>query len=529
MAGSAVAGPRPLLPRQVYAPYYQTWLPAGITTIAQQSGVRYFTLAFVESTSQTSCVPAWNGDPSTKVASGRVRWRASPQLRKMGGDVVPSFGGYSADHSGTEIGDSCNVARPARGGLQVGDHDARRDAASTWTSRIARSAARSRIDRRNKALRQVEDWAAAHTPPPADPVHAADRRRTGSSRRPGRPQERQGQRHPGRRRQHHDLRLLRRDHDRHGRARRSARPRACTASCTRSTRRAARHALGDGGKHLPERHRRLPGEDRGHPSPTPRRSRRSPQKVGISTLGMWAIQRDNGGCPGVIDSDSCSGIEQKQWAFSHLLIPFTRRQHDPPHRIHPRPHRAGRRAPQRADLRRRRAPDSLQVLGPRRPHPRRRRRGARLPRRRARRAVRPGLDHLLVQARGHRPAGVGRRARRPAAGSSHSEATLWIDGRSRPGPQHEPPRRRGPTRCSSSARPPASGSTCASSSPATASSAGSTRATRPSSRSCSTAARSPASTPSRGSSSTTSTCCAGSRPSRATGSTPPGPASCSPS
>ena len=49
------------------------------------------------------------------------------------------------------------------------------------------------------------------------------------------------------------------------------------------------------------------------------------QKVGISTLGMWAIQRDKGGCPGVIDSDSCSGIVQKPWAFSHVLIPFTTR------------------------------------------------------------------------------------------------------------------------------------------------------------------------------------------------------------
>ena len=25
----------------------------------------------------------------------------------MGGDVIPSFGGYSADHGGTEIADSC--------------------------------------------------------------------------------------------------------------------------------------------------------------------------------------------------------------------------------------------------------------------------------------------------------------------------------------------------------------------------------------------------------------------------------------
>ena len=28
-------------------------------------------------------------------------------LRAMGGDVTPSLGGYSADHGGTEIADSC--------------------------------------------------------------------------------------------------------------------------------------------------------------------------------------------------------------------------------------------------------------------------------------------------------------------------------------------------------------------------------------------------------------------------------------
>ncbi len=45
----------------------------------------------------------------------------------------------------------------------------------------------------------------------------------------------------------------------------------------------------------------------------------------MSLLSIWAIQRDHGGCPGVIDSNSCSGIRQKSWAFSHLLEPFTRR------------------------------------------------------------------------------------------------------------------------------------------------------------------------------------------------------------
>jgi chitinase len=40
---------------------------------------------------------------------------------------------------------------------------------------------------------------------------------------------------------------------------------------------------------------------------------------GLSLVSIWAIQRDNGRCPGAIDSNSCSGIKQPAWAFSHLL------------------------------------------------------------------------------------------------------------------------------------------------------------------------------------------------------------------
>ncbi len=44
---------------------------------------------------------------------------------------------------------------------------------------------------------------------------------------------------------------------------------------------------------------------------------------GINTLSFWALQRDNGGCPGTGGSDSCSGITQSTWQFSHTFEPFT--------------------------------------------------------------------------------------------------------------------------------------------------------------------------------------------------------------
>ncbi len=47
------------------------------------------------------------------------------------------------------------------------------------------------------------------------------------------------------------------------------------------------------------------------------------QSNGMNFLSIWAIQRDNGGCPGTRDSNTCSGIVQNTWDFSHLLEPFT--------------------------------------------------------------------------------------------------------------------------------------------------------------------------------------------------------------
>ena len=47
------------------------------------------------------------------------------------------------------------------------------------------------------------------------------------------------------------------------------------------------------------------------------------QDNGMSALSMWAIQRDNGGCPGSTGSNDCSGIVQGPWEFSATLNAFT--------------------------------------------------------------------------------------------------------------------------------------------------------------------------------------------------------------
>ena len=49
------------------------------------------------------------------------------------------------------------------------------------------------------------------------------------------------------------------------------------------------------------------------------------RSIGIAELSFWALERDNGGCVGTAGSDSCSGIAQSTWQFSHAFEPFTRR------------------------------------------------------------------------------------------------------------------------------------------------------------------------------------------------------------
>ena len=106
-AGPAAAQTYTPLPAHVYAPYYETYLApntASIATTSQASGAKYFTLAFLQSTGRNSCSLDWNGNSSQP-----LNYYASDiaALRAAGGDVIPSFGGYSADHGGTEIADSC--------------------------------------------------------------------------------------------------------------------------------------------------------------------------------------------------------------------------------------------------------------------------------------------------------------------------------------------------------------------------------------------------------------------------------------
>ena len=98
---SPLAAPTPL-PAHVYAPYYETYLAPNtpsLTATAQASGAQYFTLAFLQSTGKHSCSLYWNGN----LAQPLNYYNSDiASLRALGGDVIPSFGGYSADPGGPQ-------------------------------------------------------------------------------------------------------------------------------------------------------------------------------------------------------------------------------------------------------------------------------------------------------------------------------------------------------------------------------------------------------------------------------------------
>jgi hypothetical protein len=47
------------------------------------------------------------------------------------------------------------------------------------------------------------------------------------------------------------------------------------------------------------------------------------QTNGMKFPSIWGFQRDNGGCLDTREGNTCPGIVQHTWDFSHLLEPFT--------------------------------------------------------------------------------------------------------------------------------------------------------------------------------------------------------------
>src|SRR4029077_5797600 len=141
-------------PRHVFAPYFETWTTDSIPAVAWKSEARYFSLAFLQTAKKGSCALTWNRTKTEPVPGPRYQGQIAA-LRQLGGDVMPTFGGFSADSTGTEIADSCTSVGTIAADYEAvirAYHVTRLDM-DVEVDSLGKTAA---IDRRNKAIALVE-------------------------------------------------------------------------------------------------------------------------------------------------------------------------------------------------------------------------------------------------------------------------------------------------------------------------------------------------------------------------------------
>jgi len=320
-AVSASSSPGAPLPAHVFAPYFEAYTTDSPAALSRQSGARYLSLAFIQTPAAGSCTIDWNGDPATPVAPS-VYGSDIAKIRAAGGDVIPSFGGFSADDTGTEIADSCtNVALIAAAYEKVITtyHVTRLDL-DTEDNSLTNTAG---VDRRNRAIKMVEDWA-ARTGHQVQfvytlPTNVAGLDSTGLD----------------------VLRDAVRDHARIDIVNIMTfdyydnQPHEMAADSMT----AAQHLYDSLHQLYPAKSAHqlwsmigiteMVGiDDFGPPEIFTTADATTIEHWAVSKhlaeLSFWALERDNGGCPGTGGSDSCSGISQSTWQFSHTFEPFTR-------------------------------------------------------------------------------------------------------------------------------------------------------------------------------------------------------------
>ncbi|MEY9836327.1 RICIN domain-containing protein [Streptacidiphilus sp. EB103A] len=136
-------------PAHVVAPYVDAGLSnTTLTSVASSTGDKFFTLAFVDG---ANC--SWSMYNTSS-------WQTQiANLRAAGGDVSVSFGGWTTDNGGTDLGNTCSSAAAAATQMENVvttfdlthiDFDIEAVALSNHTD----------VDRTNQALALVRSWAA---------------------------------------------------------------------------------------------------------------------------------------------------------------------------------------------------------------------------------------------------------------------------------------------------------------------------------------------------------------------------------
>ncbi|WP_394365710.1 glycosyl hydrolase family 18 protein [Streptomyces sasae] len=308
------------LPAHVAAPYFEAWTGQSPAALAAASGNKYLTLAFLQTPAAGSCTADWNGDATQPVSPSSFGADIAA-LQARGGDAIPSFGGYSADTTGTELADSCTDVHAIAGvyeklattyGISRIDLDVEADSLADTAG----------IDRRNKAIAEAERWA-EHTGRPLQFSYTLPTTTKGL--------------------EDNALAVLRNAVADHARVdvvnlMTFDYYDGATHDMAADTKTAASGLYGQLHALYPYKSPKqlwgmvgvteMPGIDDYGPAETFTTQNATAvaswaAAQGIDTLSFWALQRDNGGCVGTGGSDSCSGIAQDTWYFSHTFARLT--------------------------------------------------------------------------------------------------------------------------------------------------------------------------------------------------------------
>jgi chitinase len=315
------------IPAHVFAPYFEAYTGSSLSGLAAQSGDKFLTLAFVQTQSQGSCTVYFNGNTSMPIASSTFGSDITT-IRNSGGDVIPSFGGYAADNGGTEIADSCTSVSSIAAQFEkvVTTYDVTRIDLDVEDNSLTNTAG---IDRRNKAIKQVEDWAAAngrlvefsYTLPTSPTGLAASglavlQNAVSNGARVD------------------VVNMMTFDYY-DGAAHNMATDTQTSANGLINQLKGLYPSKTTAQLWSMVGITEMIGVDDYGPSET--LSLSNAQTVtnwaktqGIRSLSFWALQRDNGGCPGGAAADNCSGVSQSTWQFSGIMRPFTSGAATPP-------------------------------------------------------------------------------------------------------------------------------------------------------------------------------------------------------
>ncbi|MEU8542013.1 glycosyl hydrolase family 18 protein [Streptomyces sp. NPDC048717] len=319
LAGGTAQAATPL-PSRVFAPYFEAWTGESPAALAAASGTKHLTMAFLQTATKGSCTPYWNGDTGMPI-SPAVFGSDITSMQARGGDVIPSFGGYTADTTGTEIADSCtDVTKIADAYEKVlTTYNVSRLDMDIEVDSLDDSAG---VDRRNKAIKILQDRSAA-AGRPLEISYTLPTTTTGLAA-SGLAVLKNAVTNGARVDVVNLMTFDYYDNAAHDMA--------------KDTQTAAQGLYNQLAKLYPAKSAaqlwgmvgvtEMIGVDDFGPAET--FSLANARTVydwatakGINTLSFWALQRDNGGCPGGPAADNCSGIAQNTWDFSHIFSPFT--------------------------------------------------------------------------------------------------------------------------------------------------------------------------------------------------------------